>query len=136
MAEWALIEQMSGQVTVVYVAEIVDAKGSRSEQREEVVLDKDLFGDIDPAKSTVQIAKTKVEVVLVKVEESMWPTLEAAPGARKLPVAAPPVAKIPPSDAPGEVLRPKPYASPRDWEKLGDEISKEVDAEKPEGKFL
>jgi suppressor of G2 allele of SKP1 len=37
------------------------------------------------------------------------------------------------TDIATEAKRPRPYASQRDWDAVGSEISKELEAEKPEG---
>eukprot|EP00981_Chlorochromonas_danica_P004260 scaffold859_cov234-Ochromonas_danica.AAC.9 len=124
------------RVTIVYTAIITDSNGERQEKREEIVIDKDLFGDIDPVRSSVSVLKSKIEIVLQKIEEAMWPSLEAVAGDRKAVVPPPAVATTtPPPPAVAAVVgeRPKPYASPRDWDKLGSEIVKEVESEKPEG---
>eukprot|EP01032_Pedospumella_encystans_P014281 gene14281-16418_t len=100
-------------------------------RREEVVIDKPLYGTVDVEKSKFVIYKTKVEITLVKVHQEMWPTLEHTGGARLPPPAGGvlPVA-VPVASA---TERPKAYASSKDWDKLGSEIKKEMDAEKPEG---
>ena len=103
-------------------------------RKEEVVIDKDLFAGIDAEKSSFVIYKSKVEITLIKVEQEMWPGLEFVPGARPAqpPAAAAPV-PLPTADAASAATRPKAYASHRDWDKLGNEINKELEAEKPEG---
>lgn len=54
-------------------------------RREEVVIDKALFGTVDAEKSKFVIYKTKVEITLVKVVQEVWPGLEHTGGPR-LPV--------------------------------------------------
>ncbi len=110
--------------------------GSDVSHKEEVVIDKDLFAHVDTEKSKFALFKTKVEITLVKVDQETWPTIEAQ-GKSKLPTASGvpppvPVPVVPPVADPVKTI-PKPYASARDWEKLGSQISKEIDEEKPEG---
>ena len=78
-------------------------------RREEVVIDKPLYGTVDVEKSKFVIYKTKVEITLVKVHQEMWPTLEHTGGARLPPPAGGvlPVA-VPVASA---TERPKAYAS-------------------------
>lgn len=92
---------------------------------QETVIDKDLFAAVDVEKSTFEIRKPKVEIILHKQQPDMWPTLEGDGRASYLKAIA--TAEIESSS------RPKPYASQRDWDSLGSQISKELEAEKPEG---
>ena len=66
-------------------------------------------------------------VVLHKIENEIWPTIENSNPDRK-------------KETPKEIVnnsnnvsRPKAYASPKDWDAVGSEISKELESEKPEG---
>lgn len=113
------------------------------EQREEVVIDKDLFDLVDAEKSKYSVLKPKVEIQLIKVSKDVWPSLEHN-GAPRLPrpvAAAAPAseamdvdgAAATPTPVDAANKRPKAYASNKDWDRLGSEISKELDAEKPEG---
>jgi hypothetical protein len=110
------------------------AHGGKTTEQQEVVIDKDLFATVDVEKSKFQLYKTKIEIILAKVDGENWPTIEAN-GAPRIPSAQKAAAPVDPTNDgnPKPAKVPKPYASSRDWEKLGSEISKELDAEKPEG---
>eukprot|EP01038_Epipyxis_sp_PR26KG_P004214 gene4214-5989_t len=112
------------------VIKYIDSSGK---PKEEVVIDKDLFDVVDPVKSKFSILKPKIEITLHKIEPTNWPTLEHT-GAPRLPVPAVAKPAIVESSNPNTVnKRPKAYASAKDWDQVGTEISKELDAEKPEG---
>mmetsp|Transcript_29205 Transcript_29205/g.27974 ORF Transcript_29205/g.27974 Transcript_29205/m.27974 type:complete len:397 (-) Transcript_29205:216-1406(-) len=104
----------------------------------EVVIDKLLYALVNTEKSKFEIRKSKVEIILWKIEQSIWPSIEGD-GSIRLKPAAPAV--ISPIDGTGDMegdkatdaKRPHPYASQRDWDAVGSEISKELEAEKPEG---
>jgi suppressor of G2 allele of SKP1 len=89
---------------------------------------------------------------LYKVVKEMWPAIEGNAAARLPPpvvataataAAAVPAASVAvsaaaaPSGAAGLTAaggkKPRPYASNRDWDAIGSEIEKELEAEKPEG---
>jgi suppressor of G2 allele of SKP1 len=112
---------------------------------DEVVIDKQLYANIDPAASKYDVRKTKIEISLVKYEKQNWPSLEGTASAIAPVSATPPVsatAAEPPSSSSAAAAaapqaqapeRPKAYASNKDWDKLGNEIERELEAEKPEG---
>ena len=105
--------------------------GEKVTDHEEVVIDKDLFAQINVEKSKFQIYKTKVEISLAKIDQEQWPAIEAT-GAPRLPLASRPIEpEVEENPKPAKV--PKAYVSNKDWDKLGSEISKELEAEKPEG---
>lgn len=106
--------------------------GSEVAHKEEVVLDKDLFAHVDPEKSKYVITKTKIEVTLVKVDKENWPTIEAN-GAPRLPSASGKPEEVGAPLAEPTKPIPKAYASSKDWDRLGSQISKELEEEKPEG---
>ena len=110
--------------------------------RGETVIDKRLFALIDVASSSFDIRKTKIEIVLRKVDKEIWPTLEgdgpARPPAAAIPAPAAASAAASSASAPtaqsssgGSI--PKPYASKRDWNAMEKEIATELEADKPEG---
>lgn len=95
--------------------------------RQEIVIDKELFSTIDAENSKVDVRKAKIEITLRKTEKYEWHSLENTGKPRV--VAPAPVAPTPKSVP----ERPKAYASQKDWEQVGAEIEKELEAEKPEG---
>lgn len=112
-------------------------KGDQKTAKEEIVIAKDLYAEVDIQKSKFVIQKTKVEITLVKMDQETWPSLDAATGGTKLAKvgsqAAAEAARREAEEAEEIAKRPKPYASKRDWDKIGSEISKELENEKPEG---
>jgi len=95
--------------------------------RQEIVIDKELFSTIDAENSKVDVRKAKIEITLRKTEKYEWHSLENTGKPRV--VAPAPVAPTPKSVP----ERPKAYASQKDWDQVGAEIEKELEAEKPEG---
>jgi suppressor of G2 allele of SKP1 len=76
----------------------------------ETVIDKNLYANIDEAKSRFEIRKTKMEIVLVKTEPSIWPTLDGNAKSS----APPPPATAMAGTAEAKPV-PRPYASKKDW---------------------
>ncbi len=111
--------------------------------RGETVIDKRLHALIDVGSSSFDIRKTKIEIVLRKLDKEIWPTLEGdGPARPPAAVAAAPAAPAsaapaaPAADAQsssGASAIPKPYASKRDWNAVEKEITSELEADKPEG---
>lgn len=94
----------------------------------EVVIDKELYAAIDTEKSKVVVKKSSIEIKLVKAAQEQWSSIENQ-GPTRLVKAAKPEVSV---DAEG-ATRPTPYATKKDWEKVGSEIQAELEAEKPEG---
>ncbi|CAM9183187.1 unnamed protein product, partial [Chrysoparadoxa australica] len=92
----------------------------------EVLFDRSLYEEVVPAKCKVNFYGTKIDCVLLKKEKGTWPELEGKRD-RVMPVAAsaPQATQAP--------QPPKPYASNRDWNSIDREITKELEADKPEG---
>ena len=116
--------------------------------RGEIVIDKRLFGLVDVGNSNYDIRKTKIEIVLRKVDKEVWPTLEGDGPSRVHSIPPPTTTSVPPSAVSSNLTDmkptsvsattatagiPKPYASKRDWNAVEQEITKELEAEKPEG---
>lgn len=118
-----------------------DNSNDNKQFTEEVVIDKRLFAEVDSQTSKFTLFKTKVEIVLVKLESGQWPGLDAVGGVTRsaaVAVVAPTTTTTTATTttsttATTTTSRPKAYASPKDWDKVGNEISKELEADKPEG---
>lgn len=100
--------------------------------RTEVVIDKQLFDVVDLEKSKFDVRKTKVEIILYKVDKGVWPSLDGT-GAKKIVNSKPAAVDGAIAAATTEAVPPRPYASKKDWDKVGSEIAQELEAEKPEG---
>jgi hypothetical protein len=84
----------------------------------EVVMDKNLFANVDTTRSKYEIRKTKVEIVLVKVEPTIWPTLDGTAKAMEaIPAASASAATATADSSSAAASKPstRPYASKRDW---------------------
>lgn len=103
--------------------------------RIENVIEKILFDNIDVSKSKYIIKKTKVNVILHKSDPNKsWTSLEYTGD-----ISTRPKPSIDTEASKGQVSSdqsaplPKPYASAKNWDKIGTEIVKEIENEKPEG---
>ncbi len=78
----------------------------------------------------------KIEIILNKVVKATWPSLDYTGVARAPPaigtLPAPEAAASLSSSVPAGKI-PAPYASSRNWDKIGGEIEQELNSEKPEG---
>lgn len=110
---------------------VTSSDASAQKTLDDVVIDKRLYAKIDTEKSSWKIYKTKVEIVLVKLTPEIWPGLDYA-GERAPPPAAT-ATSIAPTGTGDVSTRPKAYASSKDWDKVGNEISKELEEDKPQG---
>lgn len=117
----------SGQRLVVSVS---DQAGAGAEN----VLDIWLFDDVIPEQCTVTVKPSKVDIMLKKKHPSNWDTLEGSsarrPTADAVVTSTEPIAEKKPS---ATETKPKAYASSKDWDKIGGDIQRELDEEKPEG---
>mmetsp|Transcript_5272 Transcript_5272/g.11551 ORF Transcript_5272/g.11551 Transcript_5272/m.11551 type:complete len:392 (+) Transcript_5272:110-1285(+) len=89
---------------------IKDAEGG-----EEYKLDVDLYGKIFPEQCKVEVLKTKIEVTMVKADNTQWGTLE-----KSNKVVAPNYS------TPGTTVQgkyPTSYKKPKDWDKVETELS-------------
>jgi suppressor of G2 allele of SKP1 len=103
---------------------------------EEIVIDKFLFGEVDIKTSKFDVKKFKIEIVLYKLDKSIWPCLEGDGSikARTVqPILTESIVKPNNDNDKNEVKLKSAYASSKDWNSIGNEISAELDAEKPEG---
>jgi hypothetical protein len=103
------------------------------DNNEEIVVDKDLYSKIDVSKSKYVIKAKSVDIKLQKIDAFNWNNLDTPGKVRtRAPIKpTPPVQQL--VEAESTAVKPKAYASSRDWEKIGGEISKELESEKLEG---
>jgi len=100
-------------------------------EKPETVLDKVLYSHVDADASRFKVTPNKVEIVLVKKSPGVWPSIEGSGAAMKSTTSSSGRASQATSVTSGKP--PKPYASSKDWDSVGKQISDELDAEKPEG---
>lgn len=97
-----------------------------------VLFDKVLYEDIVVEESKVKFLPSKIECILKKKSTYEWPQLEGAgPTPPPLPKPEPIVPQV--AEEPASVPIPKPYASARNWDAIEKDITKELEADKPEG---
>lgn len=105
-------------------------------KEEEIVIDTFLFGEVDLKTSKFDVKKFKIEIILYKLDKSIWSSLEGDGSikARTIqPILTESIVKSNNENDKGEVKLKSAYASAKDWNSIGNEISAELDAEKPEG---
>jgi len=106
---------------------------------ESIVISEYLYDTVDLDKSKINHKKTKVEIILHKKAPSQWPSIKgngkaATSSESELGVTVEPAATTPAVAAASAVSPvPRPYASKKDWNKVGMDIEKELEADKPEG---
>eukprot|EP00611_Tribonema_gayanum_P001770 TRINITY_DN112_c0_g2_i2.p2 TRINITY_DN112_c0_g2~~TRINITY_DN112_c0_g2_i2.p2 ORF type:complete len:378 (+),score=172.60 TRINITY_DN112_c0_g2_i2:300-1433(+) len=102
-----------------------------------VLFDKQLFDKVVVAESRTRFLASKIECILKKQDAHNWPQLEGSGKPHKVikppPAAEAAAAEAAPAGAQSQAKPPKPYASHRDWDAIDRDISKELEAEKPEG---
>lgn len=92
------------------------------------VINKRLYAEVIPDECRVKIGKKTVEIVLKKRQAGTWPSIEGS-GVQSFQESK---RLLQPNRAP-DASRSRPYASTRDWDNVGKQISDELDADKPEG---
>ena len=103
----------------------------------EVVIDKELCASIDVEASKYAVKKSRVEITLFKEVKDQWNSLENQ-GKSRIPKMVVQKESVGSSSGIGggdddASNRPRPYASQKDWNKVGSAIQEELDNEKPEG---
>ena len=97
-------------ITSNHLRVVVKYKDEKGSVHDDIVIDKQLYAEVDVDKSKFTILKLKVEIVLVKKNAENWPSIEFT--GKVLPTAqkAAPVASVPVTEA-QQNKRPKAYAS-------------------------
>jgi suppressor of G2 allele of SKP1 len=133
-------EDVEVDIKTDHLKVVIKSLDSRGVSKNEVVIDKELFASIDEVRSKYTLMKTKVEIVLYKLEKDNWSTLHNT-GARRLPIANKYAENVDNNIEHIELQqtnnisskRAKAYASAKDWDAIGSKITKELDEDKPEG---
>jgi len=106
-----------------------DSSTDTEEQKTTVtVIDTPIFAAVDPEVSKVEYLKSKIEITLKKAAIGEWPCLESRSPDEMVAAVAAPIPTVS-SDS----KRARPYSSSRNWEEVESQITKELEAEKPEG---
>eukprot|EP00606_Chrysophyceae_sp_TOSAG23-5_P000986 GSChrysophyteH2.ASY1.ANO1.649.1 assembled CDS len=98
----------------------------------EIVIDKELCASIDVGASKYLVKKSRVEICLHKEVKEQWNSLENQ-GKSRIPKVIVEKEKDDNDNTDDASKRPTPYASQKDWNKVGSAIEEELNNEKPEG---
>ena len=98
----------------------------------EIVINKELYASIDVGASKYLVKKSRVEICLHKEVKEQWNSLENQ-GKTRIPKVIVEKEKDDNDNTDDASKRPTPYASQKDWNKVGSAIEEELNNEKPEG---